>query len=83
MPIHISYRSIIRGMASHYKSGKIICRPMSDGSKICASTKAWQVFFAYCNKKGYDETKPMPRKMSLEDILELASEFITDNRNLW
>jgi hypothetical protein len=34
------------------------CRDFTDGSQVCASEKAWQVFFATMNKNGWDETKP-------------------------
>lgn len=70
-------------MASQYKGGKQTCRPFTDDTKVCASAKAWQVFYSYLNKRGWKDTEPMPRKMTLEDMLELASEFIADNRNLW
>jgi len=77
MPIHTSFKSLAKGMAKQYKGlGKRTCRSFTDGTKVCASKKAWQVFFAYLNKKGWDDTKPMPRNMTLEDMLSLSSDFI-------
>jgi len=64
MPIHVSFKSLAKGMAKQYKGqGKVKCRPFTDGTKVCASAKAWQVFYSYLNKKGWDDTKPMPKKL--------------------
>jgi len=50
------------GMRGTYKVGPVKCRPFTDGTKVCMSKKAWQVFFATINKMGADETKPRPQK---------------------
>jgi len=54
--------------------GKRKCYPLKGGKRICASEKAWSVFYARGNKKygnGF-ETKPRAKKVSetLEEVLE-------------
>lgn len=67
MPIHPDWKGMIRAMARTYAGqGKRRCYPLKGGGQICASSKAWSVFFATGNKKygeGF-ETKPMPKKVS-------------------
>ena len=45
-------------------AGSIQCRDFTDGSQVCISKKAWSVFFATLNKRGWSDTKPMPKKTS-------------------
>jgi hypothetical protein len=52
------------GRNQQYKTGKIQCRDFSDGSKVCLHEKAWSVFFATLNKRGWKEGSPMPKKTS-------------------
>ena len=63
MPIHVSYKKLIDNFKKEYKAGETECRDFTDGTRICASKKAWQVFFAYLNKKGWDDTKPIPKEL--------------------
>jgi len=76
MPIHVSFKSMARGMGKEYKEGKVVCRDFTDGSKVCISEKAWSVFFATLNKKGWDESKSMPKSTSeaLEEWLRKKME---------
>ena len=72
MPIHISFRSLMKGMATQYKGiGETKCRKFTDGSQICASEKAWQVFYSYLISKGWNDEKPMPKSLN-----ELCSDMI-------
>lgn len=77
MPIHTSYKSMVRGMAKQYKGqGSIKCRPFTDGSKVCASEKAWSVFYATIRKRKWDDTRPMPKSLSSEVILNMIKNNI-------
>jgi len=68
---------MIRGMAKSYRGqGKRVCRSMIDGSKVCASEKAWSVFFATIRKRKWDDTKPMPKSLSSELILNMIKNNI-------
>lgn len=64
MPIHADWLGMIQSMKKQYKQGKIACRSVG-GKSICASAKAWSVFFATGTKrygKGF-ETKPRAKKV--------------------
>jgi len=77
MPIHTSFKSLVKGMKKQYKGmGKTVCRDFTDKTKICASKKAWQVFYSYLNKNRWDETKPMPTKHGLIEMVKLSIEEI-------
>jgi len=79
MPIHTSFRSLINGMKKQYAgTGKTVCRKLIDGSQICASEKAWQVFYSYVNKKGWDEERAMPKK-NLSDLLIMSAGAIIND----
>lgn len=75
MPININWKEMIRNMGKQYREGKIVCRDLSDGTKVCVSEKAWNVFFATGNKlygKGF-EVKEKPKKVEetiSEEILK-------------
>ena len=51
MPIHPDWFSMIRAMAKDYKTGAKRCYPKVGGGKICASAKAWSVFYAKVTKQ--------------------------------
>uniref|UniRef100_A0A6M3XHV5 Putative DNA ligase domain protein n=1 Tax=viral metagenome TaxID=1070528 RepID=A0A6M3XHV5_9ZZZZ len=59
MPIDNSWIHFLKSLKDQkdYQIGENICRDMKDGSKFCMHKKAWSVFFATMNKKGWDETK--------------------------
>jgi len=77
MPIHTSWKSMAEGMRRTYAGqGKTKCRPFTDGTKVCMSQKAWQVFFATINKMGADETKPRPHSKSTQESRKVVEWFI-------
>jgi len=65
-------------MASQYKGGKVTCRDFTDGSKVCASTKAWSVFFATIRKHGWDEKSPRPHSVTETVFMEAVEETMKD-----
>ena len=74
MPISTSYKDMIHNFSSEYKGGKVVCRKLTDGTSICASQKAWSVFFAYIRKKGLDETSsPKDEKSLMLDSADVAA----------
>lgn len=82
MPIHTSWKSMVKGMAGSYKKGKMKCYPFTDGSKVCMRAKAWQVFFATVNKMGADETKPRPRKVKTGEANEKIIEWFLEAKQV-
>lgn len=84
MPINVSWTDMIHAMAKQYTGGKIRCYDLSNGKKICASKKAWSVFYAKVTKdygRGA-ETKPRDRKVSESDeeieVSELSRDIMID-----
>jgi hypothetical protein len=74
MPINTKYEDMIHNFSSEYKGGKVVCRKLTDGGSICASQKAWSVFFAYIRKKGLDETEePKDEKSLMLDSADVAA----------
>lgn len=72
MPIHTDWVSMIRGMAKTYAGqGKIKCRDVVGGKKVCASEKAWDVFFGTGNKKYGEGFETKPRRTKAEEALIL------------
>jgi len=51
MPIHTSWLSMIEAMRKEYPEGTTRCYDTSDGKRICASAKTWEVFFAKITKE--------------------------------
>ena len=88
MPIHGDWISMIQAMAKDYKTGVKRCYPKVGGGKICASAKAWSVFYAKVKKefgaKAY--MKPRTRKPkkgkkaqeSMQDIEGMVDELERD-----
>ena len=69
-----------KGMRKTYAGkGKVKCRPFTDGSKLCMSAKAWQVFFATINKMGADETKPRPKSKRTQESREKLIEWFVES----
>lgn len=70
MPIHVSWRSMVKSMlanASYCKRNpKRKCYPFTDGKKVCGCAGGWSVFFATVNKMGADDTKPRPKGKTQE-----------------
>lgn len=80
---------MIRAMAKQYKEGKTRCYKLTNGKKICASEKAWGVFFGKVTSdygKGA-ETKPRTRSVNESDINDTEeaelSEFEEDTLIDW
>jgi len=72
MPIHTSYKSMLKNLRSQYKEGPVKCRPMADGTNFCMSEKAWSIFYATMNKHKKDETETASNlTLSTEEILEV------------
>ena len=67
---------MIQNMKKQYKSGKVTCRPFTDGSKVCASARAWSIFFATINKMGADDSKPRPEKVNETVFQETVNQYI-------
>jgi len=65
-------------MRKQYKAGKVKCRPFTDGTKVCASKRAWSVFFATINKMGADDSKPRPAKINETVFQETVKEYLND-----
>jgi len=69
---------MVLGMKATYckKGAKMKERDFTDGSKVRACTKAWSVFFASLNKRGWKSEKPRPKTQeTVEDfILEYNTE---------
>jgi len=59
MPVHASYKKMINSMGKTYKTGKVECKKLSDGSQVCVSEKAWSVFFGWLNKHNKKETEAL------------------------
>ena len=83
MPIHTSWKDMLQSMKKTYSGqGKTKCYDMSDGSKFCASEKAWSVFYAKVTEdygKGA-EAKPRSRdtQESQKDGVQKPSELEID-----
>lgn len=80
MPIHTSWSSMIRGMKNTYckKGDKMKARPLTNGKKISSCKKGWSVFFATLRKRGWDDTKPRPKKVSETVFNEAVKETMKD-----
>ncbi len=80
MPIHTSWKSMANSMKKQYKEGKVTCRPFTDGSKVCASKRAWSLFYATVTKlvgRG-GETKSRSKKINETVFQETVGEVIQD-----
>jgi len=72
---------MIKAMAKQYPGKKRKCYEIQGGKKICASKKAWSVFFAKLRKEGYDETKPKSVKVEeseREELSELEKDILIE-----
>jgi len=69
---------MIQGMAKQYKTGKVVCRDFTDGSKSCASSQAWSVFFATLRKHGWDEKSSRPHSVTETIFTEAVEETMKD-----
>jgi len=84
MPIHISWKKMASGMRKTYcgkkdgKGGGPECRKFTDGVPFCMCKKAWSVFFATLNKKGWKDTKPRPKSVTETVFLEAVEDTMTD-----
>lgn len=59
------------------RSPKKKCYKFTDGKKVCGCAGGWSVFFATLNKKGWDDTKPRPKKVS-QTVFEEAVQEVFD-----
>lgn len=69
---------MIRSMGKSYKKGEIKCKDFSDGSRICVSEEAWNMFYATGTKrygKGF-ETKPKPKSVEESFIDDIVKWYI-------
>ena len=64
---------MIKGMASQYKGGKVKCRDFTDGSTVCATEKAWSIFYATLNKHKWSDTSARSVAVS-ETVFQQAIE---------
>ena len=69
---------MIRSMKKTYTTGKVKCRDFSDGTKVCASQKAWSVFYASLKKKGLKDTSA-PKKFNEAKLIEWFLESKVEN----
>jgi len=80
MPIHVSWKSMVKSMLGNSKyckrNPKRKCYPFSDGTRVCGCKGGWSVFFATVNKMGADDTKPMPKKRVQESKEKIIQWFI-------
>jgi len=75
MPIHTSWIPMIEAMRKEYSEGKERCYDTSDGKKICASAKAWSVFFAKVNKDYGSGAESKPRTRTVHESEKKEEEF--------
>ena len=88
MPIHGDWISMIRAMAKQYKTGPTRCYPKIGGGKVCATQKAWSVFYAKVTKqfgkKAYMKARTRKKKKgkkaqeSMQDIEGMKDELGND-----
>lgn len=78
VPIHTSWKSMVKSMKASYKAGKTKCRKFTDGAITCMSKKAWSVFYATLNKHGWKDTKPRPKSVTETVFLEAVEKTMTD-----
>lgn len=75
MPIHTDWIDMIHSMDDEYPEGERKCYDLSNGKKICAHAKAWEVFFAKMNKERGrgGESRAKDRKVGeSEDLTEVS-----------
>lgn len=84
MPIHVSWKSMIKNMLDNFKyckkNPKRKCYDFSDGSRMCGCKGGWNVFFATVNRMGADDTKPMPKKKKKFGESKIVAWFIEESR---
>lgn len=71
MPIHGSWKSMIRGLGKQHP-GEKECR-LVGGDTICVSKKAWSVFYGYIKEHNLNEKTKMPHK--IEESLDIMVEW--------
>ena len=75
MPIHTSYKSMASSFIKNPKycknNSERTCHGFTDGSELCGCKGGWSIFFATVRKRGWDDTKPMPKSLSTEVILTM------------
>ena len=76
MPINLEWKDMIQSIGKQYKGNSVKCRDLTDGTKVCVSTKAWSVFFATMRKKGWNESKPKSKSINETVINEAIDEFL-------
>lgn len=80
MPIHTSWKSMVKSMLSNSKyckrNPKRKCHKFSDGTSVCGCQGGWSVFFATVNKMGADDTKPMPKRRMEESKEKIVRWFV-------
>jgi hypothetical protein len=59
MPIDNTWVKMIKSMEHQYSGGKTTCRPVKGGGEVCASEKAWSVFYATMKKKGWSDKQAL------------------------
>lgn len=77
MPIHTSWKSQAKGMGKTYK-GPTTCRKFTDGSQVCISKKAWNVFYATIKKLGGKPESPRPHKINETVFNETAHKVVEE-----
>lgn len=82
MPIHKDWVSMIKSMNKTYPDGEKKCYDLAGGGKICASKKAWSVFFAKIKEMGKKETQPRSKNVE-ESENEEQSEMEKDQWIDW
>ena len=80
MPIHTSWRSMVRSMLANPDYAKrdrtSKCYKFTDGKEVCGAAGGWSVFFATVRKMGADDKKPMPKKT--QETIDLIVDWVVE-----
>jgi len=71
-------RNIINNPKYCKKGSKRKSNDFTDGTKLYGCKRGWSIFFATLNKRGWDDTKPRPKKVSETTIMMAVAETIHD-----